>query len=704
MSNATLLQWRRASTGDSAALPPGKFRLGGFLVDPRGLVLRNGVSTKHIERKAMEVLVCLARRAPETVPRERLFDEAWEGAYVSDGVLNRVISILRKALGDDPRSPRYIETVPRVGYRLLLPAEWEGVPEPKVESVSGGNHRISRLWPALALATLLGSAAVWLLTGTRVAMEENVNLRPITSSPGFEILPTLANNGRWIAYTGYDAPGSGGGGIYVASRDGGRAPRLFVPATESEFAYYPVWSPDGTELAWHQAGLDGECAILTQALVADTPERMFDCTQVTALDWSPDGRYLLVTQGQPGNPEAPVLELDLDSGRTRVAVPEQQGYLDLEAHYSPDGEQLATMRMHIGTTITAAIYDRAGRFLSEYRPPRGTVQGLDWLTSDELLLSLDYGSGIPSLWRYRISSGEVSRIAETNGARTPAAVDGMAVFSRYSVRSRIWQLHLNGPSEPLIRSESTQLDRHPAEAPDGSQLVFVSNRSGDLQLWMEKGSGEALQVTALENDWMGSPRWRHDGRALLLEAHYDGFVSYQLDPVTRSVEPLEHPFDEVREPIWGPSGEIIVAVESDNDWQLWSDGGIGAWQQVTENGGLVAAFSPEGDTIYYTKFNRPGLWRRSWPVSANAEEVLVEPDLSYADRRQWTPITGGVVLPRRTQGENQDLVAITAEGEQVLASLENVHLRGVSASGPRVLYSAFEILGADLYELDLGGT
>jgi TolB-like protein len=75
----------------------------------------------RVEPKAMAVLVELARRAPDVCPREQLIAAVWPRGFVSDDVLIRCIGQLRRALGDNPRTPACLETIPKRGYRLMAP-------------------------------------------------------------------------------------------------------------------------------------------------------------------------------------------------------------------------------------------------------------------------------------------------------------------------------------------------------------------------------------------------------------------------------------------------------------------------------------------------------------------------------------------------------------------------------------------------------
>jgi TolB-like protein/DNA-binding winged helix-turn-helix (wHTH) protein len=95
------------------------FRLGPWLVKPGLNTLSQNGSSAHLEPKVMEVLVCLAASAGEPVSKEAILKTVWLDTFVSDDVLTRSISELRRVFEDDPREPRFIQTIPKRGYRLL---------------------------------------------------------------------------------------------------------------------------------------------------------------------------------------------------------------------------------------------------------------------------------------------------------------------------------------------------------------------------------------------------------------------------------------------------------------------------------------------------------------------------------------------------------------------------------------------------------
>ncbi|MCI0625988.1 MAG: transcriptional regulator [Acidobacteria bacterium] len=102
------------------------FRTGEWGVEPSRNLLIRGTEEVHLEPRVMDVLVHLAERAGEVVSKEELVERVWKQRYVSDDVLTVAVYTLRKVLGDNPRQPRYIETVPRRGYRWIAPVTESG--------------------------------------------------------------------------------------------------------------------------------------------------------------------------------------------------------------------------------------------------------------------------------------------------------------------------------------------------------------------------------------------------------------------------------------------------------------------------------------------------------------------------------------------------------------------------------------------------
>lgn len=150
----------------------GAFRIDEWSVCPDEGTLATGGRTIRVEPRVMDVLVCLAAEPGRVVSKEELLKCVWGEAYVEEGVLSQAVHSLRKALGDDARQPRYIQTIPKRGYRLVAavaresepPVEVPVVPSPAPVVHPPPSRRPSWIWLALALAGVATVVAFWLFS------------------------------------------------------------------------------------------------------------------------------------------------------------------------------------------------------------------------------------------------------------------------------------------------------------------------------------------------------------------------------------------------------------------------------------------------------------------------------------------------------------------------------------------------------------
>lgn len=131
------------------------FRLHDWQVDPRQNRVSGPAGEIRLSPRSMDVLVLMAERAGEVVSRDDFSEHIWRPAVVSDHALNRCISELRRALEDSSDSPRFIETIPKRGYRLVAPVE------PLDGSARGGSSgQFARGWRGVSLIAAVGVALV----------------------------------------------------------------------------------------------------------------------------------------------------------------------------------------------------------------------------------------------------------------------------------------------------------------------------------------------------------------------------------------------------------------------------------------------------------------------------------------------------------------------------------------------------------------
>jgi len=161
-----------------------RLRVGEWLLDPATNEISRGSERLHLEPKAVDLLVALARRPNEVVSREELLSQVWPGVVVGDDVLTQAVIKLRRALGDASGEPAYIQTIPKRGYRLIAavgsPARRPGPPQRVV-------------W--IAAACLLAAASAfgaWLLSrdasGPDVSAEA-IGAARIDTSPKVVVIP-----------------------------------------------------------------------------------------------------------------------------------------------------------------------------------------------------------------------------------------------------------------------------------------------------------------------------------------------------------------------------------------------------------------------------------------------------------------------------------------------------------------------------------
>src|SRR5918992_251027 len=102
------------------------FRFDRFILDPGDRQLRCDDEPVELNARYLDALALLVREAGRLVSKDRFMDEVWRGVPVTDEALTQCIRTLRRQLGDDAANPRFIETVPKHGYRFIALVEAAG--------------------------------------------------------------------------------------------------------------------------------------------------------------------------------------------------------------------------------------------------------------------------------------------------------------------------------------------------------------------------------------------------------------------------------------------------------------------------------------------------------------------------------------------------------------------------------------------------
>jgi DNA-binding winged helix-turn-helix (wHTH) protein/TolB-like protein/Tfp pilus assembly protein PilF len=174
-------------------------RVGSWRFYPELNRLRDANSVIQLEPKAASVLMCLVEHAGKLVTRQDLLNAAWPDVVVSDDALTQVIIKLRKALGDSPREPRYIQTIPKRGYCLLAEVQTDTGPSAtsaeQTEARLGRNSRSPVTIAALLAVVLIAGVLGYLFVGDSPPVEPGTKVvieAPAGEGATLTVIPFMA--------------------------------------------------------------------------------------------------------------------------------------------------------------------------------------------------------------------------------------------------------------------------------------------------------------------------------------------------------------------------------------------------------------------------------------------------------------------------------------------------------------------------------
>ncbi len=708
------------------------FRVGEWVAEPMANRLTRGDDVRKLEPKVMEVLAAMAARPGETVTKDEFMADVWTGTIVTDDVLARCISELRKALDDKARNPTYVETLRKRGYALIAPVEHDldlDLAAPTLPAATGAAPLTgldvrrpvlpTRTRPGVLLWALAG--VVVLFAGAFVAYRAGVagvrplGATPVTSFVGDERDPALSPDGSRVAFA-WDGgvPGVAEADrqfdIYVLPADGVGDPVRLTMQPANELS--PAWSPDGERVAFVRCGLGGECGVYAvdagggpeQALVPNGD------LAITDLVWSPDGQQLAFSgrRGLQGAFSLHLLPLD-GSAPQRLTSPASTYPGDLGPAFSPDGQQLAFVRTALdGRQDVAVVTVQGGRVRRLAREQKG-VTGLDWTPDGREVVYAANRDGAAGLWRVGLDGRDPRWVAlgSDGGEIAGPSVgrNGGLAFARQLVRSQIVEIRGDGPVRPLI--PSTRDDRQPAVTPDGSRVAFVSTRSGSHEVWTAEADGTgARQLTTFGGARVSGPRWSPDGRRLVVSARAGGDADADVFLILPNGEAralTDVASDDVA-PTWSRDGRwVYFASDRGETWQIYRvPSGGGAAEPVTVGGGVAAAEAPDGGLLVIRP-DRRGLWRL--PVIdgeiRDVRAARMDVNLSPADWANWVVVGNAVYVLERRYDRAAKIVRFNpATGSRTtLAAVPDVPEDsglGIFPGGSRVLLSRLDRADSDV--------
>ncbi len=700
-----------------------RFRVGPWLVEPELNCLTDGVQEVRVEPKVMQVLQCLVEQPGRPVTREAFMERVWGDTVVTDDVLARCIYTLRKIFGDDPRRPRFIETIRKTGYRLVAPVapaphasadDATATPAGTGERLAGGGpapvlvrQTAAGYWRPKAWVTLLAVGlgrfgGYFGLRAARAPMPPQTV--PLTTFPGIESDPALSPDGQLVAFA-WDGGGDGTTDLYVKQPEAETPLRLTEhPADERS----PAWSPAGRFLAFVRAA-EGEHSVHVTPAYGGGERRVVGFGQrlVRSVAWSPDPEApLLAVSAQVAPHEAFGLYLVAPDGSGLRPLTAPDGYErggsyegDLFPAFAPDGRSVAYVRRvadGVGDVFVVAVTGGQPQRLTEEAM---AVRGLGWAPDGNHLVVAANRGGTAGLWRVPAGGGSFEWIATAvEGAtfHSPSLAGGRMVYAQRVFDANIWQFRrgaANYAERRLI--SSTRWDASPDVAPGGGHIAFTSKRSGSYEIWAADHLGEQLvQLTSFGDAHATTPRWaptadvvafaaRRGGQSDLYVVSGDGGGLLRL---------TTQPSDDVA-PAWSQDGRwIYFASDRSGAWQIWKlPAGGGEAVRVTSAGGRAAFEAPDGQTLYFVRPDTTGIWAMP---AAGGPERLVVPGFEPDDWGNWRVARDGLYFLRRDGGRASIVFRpFDRAHERVVASLDNVPRSpglAVSPDGDFFLYTRLD--------------
>jgi len=693
---------------ENSARPPRLIRFGVFEVDPEAGELRKQGLKIKLQEQPFQVLALLLEQPGRVVTREQLQKKLWSTETFVDfehGV-NTAITKIREALGDSAENPRFVETLPRRGYRFIAPVVGAGL----APSADGEGKALPYKRAALAAITVVAVAVAiagsyWYHRSRATTPEVPLTPVPLTSYAGSEQSPSFSPDGNQVAFS-WNGEKQDNFDIYLKLIGSPSPVRL---TTDPAADVSPAFSPDGRSIGFFRV-LKGRASFIVIPAIGGPERHVAEIAAPYAggwrsLAWLPDGRWV-VTDG--------LALLSAETGETRgLTSPPAKSFPDCSPAVSPDGRTIVFTRQTGGVASDIYLLE-----LSEDLKPKGeprrltSLKGADFdpiWTPDgrEIIFSSGGYWTDSSLWKVPASgAGEPEQLQLSDrqvSCPTISRSGNRLAYQRWAGDTNMWRLPLSGPgaaaAPPARFIASTRLDAAAQYSPDDKRIAFESERSGVHSIWVSDADGSnAVELLPGVGAASGTPRWSPDGERIAFDSNIEG--NFDIYAIRASGgKPIRLTTDSAYDvaPSWSRDGKwVYFTLLRTGRYEVWKvSAGGGEAAQVTRSGGGAAFESPDGKFVYYIKGDfTGGLWKM--PVSGG-EESLVLPSVVWRDF--FLANDGIYFIPGPgADGKSSIQFLNIATGKVKTVAPVSLPFEGLSVSpdGRFLLFSQADEVGSDL--------
>ena len=688
--------------------PPSIYSFGIFELNLRSGELRKNGSRLKIQDQSLKVLAVLLDHPGELVTRDELRNQLWPSdTFIDfDHSINVAIKRLREALSDEAENPRFIETLPRRGYRFIAPVNRPFDDAPTTSTRARSAHPILYMF---ALLVVLGgtAGAAWLYFARNVESKlPPVRVVPVTGQAGDA---SLSPDGNEVAFK-RSSDLRDVSGIYVQQI--GSEHQLQLTKSTSDNA--PAWSPDGRFIAFSRYENDLHEIYIVSA-IGGTERKLYSGAPASpALSWSPDGTFIAFTTKEPNRNTYSINLLSVETLDSRKLTEPGAEQFDWGPAFSPDGKELAFVRTngaaHMGDIFTVPSKGGEVRRLTFDNTDIGSPP--TWTRDGRSIVFTSPRVSIPTLWRIPASGGTPVQVPQVGVVTVHPSISPKGyrlAYDQIMGHSSIWAMELAklGTRDSHMRvTASGGYNWAPELSPNGQRVAFLSDRLGTMEVWVCKRDGsDLIKLTNLGMATStGPPRWSPDGERIMFDS---SLGEHNAIFVMKAEAGVPHPV------IRDSSDNVNASWSRDGKWIYFTSNRAGSWQiwkmpteggeavQLTKRGGFAPFESADGRFVYYAKTPAdPDIWK---VPSFGGHESPVSPKIHLQQWRDWALVDKGILfVPKRSTpnsilkffdfaaGRISSVATIGKPGEWISAS----------ADGKFVLYHQFDELESGIMLLE----